>query len=58
MCKSKEVFGQIVAQIKAPILINHSIDLMTLLRTQLTYEGLIDEIYNIKNYKMKTLYVY
>ena len=57
MCKGKQVFGQIMAQIKAPILINHNIDLMTSLSTQLTYEGLIDEIYDIKNCKMKKLYV-
>ena len=58
--KRKEVFGhnqpEIVPQISTLILIDRNVDLMTPLSTQLTYEGLIDEIYNIKNCKRKTLY--
>ena len=58
--KRKEVFGhnqpEIVPQISTLILIDRNVDLMTPLSTQLTYEGLIDEIYNLKNCKMKRLY--
>ena len=57
--KRKEVFGhnqlEIVPQISTLSLIDRSVDLVTPLSTQLTYEGLIDEIYNIKNCKMKRM---
>lgn len=60
--KRKEVFGhnqpEIVPQISKLILIDRSIDLMTPLSTQLTYEGLIDEIYGIKNCKEDAIMVY
>ena len=60
MCKRKEIFGHnqpvIMPQINTLILIDNNIDRMTPLSTQLTYEGLIDEIYNIKNCKMKRIY--
>ena len=61
MRKRKEVFGhnqpEIVPQISTLILIDRNVDLMTPLSTQLTYEGLIDEIYGIKNCK-KNLVLY
>jgi len=54
--KRKEVFShnqpEIVPQISTLILIDRSVDLITPLSTQLTYEGLIDEIYGIKNSKL------
>lgn len=57
MRKRKELFGhnqpEIVPQISTLILIDRSVDLMTPLSTQLTYEGLIDEIYGIKNSSAK-----
>ena len=34
-------------QIDAIVLLDRSVDLVTVLSTQLTYEGLIDEIYEI-----------
>ena len=35
-------------QIDAVVLLDRSVDLITPLSTQLTYEGLIDEVYGIK----------
>ncbi len=35
-------------QIDAVVLLDRSVDLLTPLSTQLTYEGLIDEVYGIK----------
>lgn len=51
----KEMFSNvssakaIAPQIDAVILLDRTVDLMTPLSTQLTYEGLIDEIYCIKH---------
>ena len=60
MRKRKEVFGhnqpEIMPQIYTLILIDRNIDLMTPLSTQLTYEGLIDEIYGIKNCKTRIVF--
>ena len=60
MRKRKEVFGhnqpEIVPQISTLILIDRNVDLMTPLSTQLTYEGLIDEIYGIKNCKTQVVF--
>ena len=50
----KEMFSNLTAakeiapQIDAIILLDRTVDLLTPLSTQLTYEGLIDEIYSIK----------
>ena len=50
-----EMFGnsaaarEIVPQIDAVILLDRSVDLLTPLSTQLTYEGLIDEVFGIKH---------
>ena len=52
-----EMFGnsasarEIVPQIDAIVLLDRSVDLLTPLSTQLTYEGLIDEIFGIKHSK-------
>jgi len=40
---------EVAPQIDAIILLDRSVDLLTPLSTQLTYEGLIDEIYGIKH---------
>ncbi|XP_014664032.1 PREDICTED: vacuolar protein sorting-associated protein 33A-like isoform X2 [Priapulus caudatus] len=40
---------QIVPQIDSLLLLDRTVDLLTPLATQLTYEGLIDEIFGIKN---------
>ena len=50
--KQKEVFdseNQVSPQIDCLLLIDRNVDLLTPLCTQLTYEGLIDEIYGIHN---------
>ena len=39
-------------QIDAVVLLDRSVDLITPLSTQLTYEGLIDEVYGIKYGKL------
>ena len=39
----------IVPKIENLILIDRRIDLMTMMSSQVTYEGLIDELYGIKN---------
>ena len=52
-----EMFGnsasarEIVPQIDAIILLDRSVDLLTPLSTQLTYEGLVDEVFGIKHCK-------
>ena len=60
MRKRKEVFGhnqpEIMPQISTLILIDCNVDVMTSLSTQLTYEGLIDEIYGIKNCKTQVVF--
>ena len=59
-----EMFGnsasarEIVPQIDAIILLDRSIDLLTPLSTQLTYEGLIDEIFGIKYSESCTAHVH
>lgn len=61
-----EMFGnlasarEVVPQIDALVLLDRSIDLLTPLSTQLTYEGLIDEVFGIKHCElyMYTLLVY
>ncbi len=51
----KEMFSntssakELTPQIDAVVLLDRNIDLMTPLSTQLTYEGLIDEIYGINH---------
>ena len=40
-------------QIDTLLLIDRNVDLLTPLFTQLTYEGLIDEFFNIQNSKSK-----
>jgi hypothetical protein len=50
--KRKEILdseNQISPQIDCLLLIDRNVDLLTPLCTQLTYEGLIDEIYGISN---------
>ena len=52
--KRREVLdseNQISPQIDCLLLIDRNVDLLTPLCTQLTYEGLIDEIYGISNSK-------
>ena len=50
-----EMFGnsasvrEIVPQIDAVILLDRSVDLLTPLSTQLTYEGLIEEVFGINH---------
>ena len=50
-----EMFGnsasarEIVPQVDAVVLLDRSVDLLTPLSTQLTYEGLIDEVFGIKH---------
>ena len=50
-----EMFGnsasarEVVPQIDALVLLDRSVDLLTPLSTQLTYEGLIDEVFGIKH---------
>jgi hypothetical protein len=53
--KRKEILdseNQISPQIDCLLLIDRNVDLLTPLCTQLTYEGLIDEIYGISNSKL------
>lgn len=51
----KEMFSnmssakELTPQIDAVVLLDRNVDLMTPLSTQLTYEGLIDEIYGINH---------
>ena len=40
---------QITPQIDNLVILDRTVDLLTPMLTQLTYEGLIDEIYNITN---------
>ena len=40
---------EVTPQIDSIILLDRSVDLLTPLSTQLTYEGLIDEIYGVKH---------
>ena len=42
---------QIQPQIDTLLLIDRTVDFLTPLATQLTYEGLIDEIYGVQNSK-------
>ena len=42
---------EISPQIDAVVFLDRSVDLLTPLSTQLTYEGLIDELYGIKHGK-------
>ena len=42
---------QIQPQIDSLLLIDRTVDLLTPLATQLTYEGLIDEIFGVQNSK-------
>ena len=50
-----EMFGnsatarEVVPQVDAVVLLDRSVDLLTPLSTQLTYEGLIDEVFGIKH---------
>ena len=52
-----EMFGnsasarEVVPQIDAVVILDRSVDLLTPLSTQLTYEGLIDEVFGIKHCK-------
>ena len=43
--------NQVSSQIDSLLLIDREVDLLTPLFTQLTYEGLIDELYGIQNSK-------
>lgn len=43
--------NQLPPQIDSVLLLDRSVDLLTPLFTQLTYEGLIDEFYDIQNSK-------
>lgn len=43
--------NQVSPQIDSLLLIDREVDLLTPLFTQLTYEGLIDELYGIQNSK-------
>lgn len=40
---------ELTPQIDAVVFLDRSVDLLTPLSTQLTYEGLIDELYGIKH---------
>lgn len=46
--------NQVSPQIDSLLLIDREVDLLTPLFTQLTYEGLIDELYGIQNSKSVT----
>ena len=46
---------QITPQIDNLVIIDRTVDLLTPLLTQLTYEGLIDEFYGINNSKYNSL---
>ena len=43
--------NQVSPQIDSLLLIDREVDLLTPLFTQLTYEGLVDELYGIQNSK-------
>nr|XP_039271179.1 vacuolar protein sorting-associated protein 33A-like [Styela clava] len=47
--KSSEDEGEVPPQIDRLLILDRSVDLLSPLVTQLTYEGLIDEVYEIKN---------
>ena len=47
---------QIQPQIDSLLLIDRTVDLLTPLATQLTYEGLIDEIYGVHNSKLNKMH--
>ena len=47
---------QITPQIDNLLILDRNVDLLTPLLSQLTYEGLIDEIFNIKNSEYKFLF--
>lgn len=48
--------GEVASQIDAILLLDRSVDFVASLSTQLTYEGLIDEIFNIKYSRFYTLF--
>ena len=48
---------QITPQIDNLLILDRNVDLLTPLLSQLTYEGLIDEIFNIKNSKFSLHYI-
>lgn len=54
--KSFPASGSVV--IEHLLLLDRSVDLLSPLVTQLTYEGLIDEIYGIKYSKVSVLYIF
>lgn len=54
--KSLPVSGSVV--IEHLLLLDRSVDLLSPLVTQLTYEGLIDEIYGIKYSEVSILYIF
>lgn len=47
--------NQILPVFDTLLLLDRNVDLLTPLATQLTYEGLIDEIYGINNGQKKTI---
>lgn len=49
---------QITPQIDNLLILDRNVDLLTPLLSQLTYEGLIDEIFNIKNSKIYSNFHY
>ena len=40
--------GEVASQIDAILLLDRSVDFVASLSTQLTYEGLVDEIFSVK----------
>lgn len=50
--------NQILPVFDTLLLLDRNVDLLTPLATQLTYEGLIDEVYGINNGQDKPLFVF
>ena len=50
--EAADIENQVSPQIDTLLLVDRSVDLLTPLFTQLTYEGLIDELYGIHNSKL------
>ena len=48
---------EIVPQIDAILLLDRSVDFLACLSTQLTYEGLINEIFGVKYSKLRCFFV-
>ena len=62
MSKMRDEMGgrepQIMPQIDSLLIIDRTVDLLTPLLSQLTYEGLIDEIFSINNSKLNVIFTW